>query len=164
MEPDRSMTRTVVLIDGRSGAGKTSLGQVVAAAIGAELVSLDDLYPGWDGLEAGSRMVHEQVLRAVDPGWAGWDWASGREAGWHPLDPDRSIVVEGCGAISRASRPLADVAIWVEAPEAVRRRRALAREPGFAPHWQRWADQERAHALREHPRALADVIVDTRAS
>jgi hypothetical protein len=153
------MTRTVVLIDGRSGAGKTSLARVLAPAIGAQLVSLDDLYPGWDGLEAGSRMVHELVLRPVDPGWTDWDWASGRAAGWHPLDPDLPIVVEGYGAISRASRSLADVAIWVEAPAAERRRRALAREPGFAPHWRHWAEQERAHDAREHPRSLADVVV-----
>ncbi|HWM33398.1 MAG TPA: ATP-binding protein [Pseudolysinimonas sp.] len=155
-------TRTVVLIDGRSGAGKTSLARVIAPAIGAHLVSLDDLYPGWQGLQAASRMVHEQLLRREEPGWRRWDWGSGRQAEWHPVDPDAPIVIEGCGAISRASRALADVAIWVEAPDAVRRQRALDREPGFAAHWESWAEQERAHADRENPRALADVIVESR--
>ena len=64
-----SGTRPVVLIDGRSGAGKTTLARELAPLLGAQLVSLDDLYPGWGGLEAGSAAVHETVLRDRDPGW-----------------------------------------------------------------------------------------------
>jgi gluconate kinase len=154
-----SARRPVVLIDGRSGAGKTTLAQELASLLGAQLVSLDDLYPGWDGLAAGSALVAETVLRAEDPGWRRWDWASGAGAEWHPLDPDEPIVVEGCGALSRTNRALATFGIWVDAPAADRRRRALARDPGFAPYWSSWAAQEREHAAREHPRSLADAIV-----
>ena len=127
--------------------------------LGAQLVSLDDLYPGWDGLEAGSAAVHETVLRDVDPGWRRWDWATERPAEWHPVDPAAPIVIEGCGAMSRANRALATFGIWVDVPAAERRRRALEREPEFAPHWKEWAAQEREFAAREHPRALADVTV-----
>ncbi len=49
--------RPVVLIDGRSGAGKTTLARDLAPMLGAQLVSLDDIYPGWAGLEAGSAAV-----------------------------------------------------------------------------------------------------------
>jgi len=154
-----SGTRPVVLIDGRSGAGKTKLARELAPLLGAQLVSLDDLYPGWDGLAAGSAAVHETVLRDREPGWTRWDWASARAAEWHRVDPTRPIVIEGCGALSRANRALATFGIWVELPAAERRRRALQREPDFAPHWREWAAQERAHAGREHPRTLADLIV-----
>ena len=47
----------VVLIDGRSGSGKTSLAADVAESLGAAVLHLEDLYPGWDGLGAGSRAV-----------------------------------------------------------------------------------------------------------
>ena len=151
--------RPVVLIDGRSGAGKTTLAHELAPLLGAQLVSLDDLYPGWRGLAAGSAAVHETVLRDLDPGWTRWDWASERPAEWHPVDPDLPIVVEGCGALSRANRALATLGIWVELPAAERRQRALEREPDFASHWRDWAAQERAHIATEHPRRLADVIV-----
>jgi gluconate kinase len=154
-----SGTRPVVLIDGRSGAGKTTLAQELAPLLGAQLVSLDDLYPGWHGLEAGSAAVHETVLRDVDPGWTRWDWASGRPAEWHPVDPDAPIVIEGCGALSRANRALATLGVWLEVGAAERRRRALEREPGFAPHWAEWARQEREFAAREHPKSLADRVV-----
>ncbi|MEO8263563.1 MAG: ATP-binding protein [Pseudolysinimonas sp.] len=152
--------RPVVLIDGRSGAGKTTLARELAPALGAQLVSLDDLYPGWGGLAEGTAAVHETLLRAREPGWTRWDWVSARAAEWHPVDPTRPIVIEGCGALSRANRALATFGIWVELSAAERRRRVLEREPEFAPHWREWAAQERAHAAREHPRSLADVIVD----
>lgn len=148
-----------MLIDGRSGAGKTTLARELAPLIGAQLVSLDDLYPGWHGLAAGSAAVAETVLRDRDPGWRRFDWASGEYAEWHAVDPERALVIEGCGALSRANRALASFGIWVELGAAERRRRALEREPGFAPHWREWAAQEREHAAREHPRSLADVTV-----
>jgi hypothetical protein len=150
--------RPVVLIDGRSGAGKSSLGARLAPALRAQLVSLDDLYPGWGGLEAGSAAVHETVLRERDPGWTRWDWAAGQAAEWHPLDAAKPIVVEGCGALSRANRALATFGIWAEMDPVERRRRALDREPDFAAHWDEWAAQEDAFAAREHPRDLADAI------
>jgi uridine kinase len=155
-----SGARPVVLIDGRSGAGKTTLAERLAPLLGAQLVSLDDVYPGWGGLEAGSAAVHETVLRDRDPGWRRWDWASGRPAEWHTVDPVAPIVIEGCGALSRANRALATFGVWLEVPAAERRRRALEREPDFAPHWADWARQEREFAAREHPRSLADVVVE----
>lgn len=155
-----SAARPVVLIDGRSGAGKTTLARELAPRLGAQLVSLDDLYPGWDGLAAGSAAVHETLLRHRDPGWTRWDWSSGAPAEWHPLDPDLPIVIEGCGALSRANRALATFGIWVELPAAERRRRAIEREPDFAAHWREWAAQERAHAASENPRRRADVVIE----
>jgi uridine kinase len=154
-----SGTRPVVLIDGRSGAGKTTLARELAPLLDAQLVSLDDLYPGWQGLAAGSNAVHETILRDVDPGWTRWDWAANAPAEWHPVDRERPIVIEGCGALSRANRDRATLGIWVDLPAAERRRRALEREPEFAAHWREWAAQERAHAAREHPRTLADLVV-----
>ena len=78
------------------------------------------------------------------------------------LDLARPVIVEGVGALSRASRPLADHALWVELDAATRKRRALARESYFAQHWGAWAAQEDRFIAREDPRALADATVDGR--
>lgn len=154
-----SGTRPVLIVDGRSGAGKTSLARLVAPRLGATLVSLDDVYPGWDGLGAGSAAV-PRMLGSSGAGWRRWDWAAERAAEWHPLDPLAPLVVEGCGALSRASRPLATFAVWLETGESERRRRALARDgDAYAPHWERWAAQEEALIASESPRELADLIV-----
>jgi uridine kinase len=153
--------RAVVLVDGRSGAGKTVLAESIAPRLDAQLVSLDDVYPGWDGLEAGSEAVHETVLRTRDPGWTRWDWATARRAEWHPLDPDRPLVVDGCGALSRANRAAATFGIWVELDAEERRRRSSERDEGrFDHYWQPWAAQEDAFIAREHPRELADRVID----
>ncbi|MFC0678440.1 hypothetical protein ACFFGH_11385 [Lysobacter korlensis] len=150
-----------LLIDGRSGSGKTELAGLLGERWPqAQVVHLDDVYPGWDGLDAGSRHVHEWVL-GERPRWRRWDWAAETTAEWHMLDPARPILVEGCGALSRASRALADLGVWVELDDEHRKVRALARDGvAYEPHWDRWAAQEEAILAREDPRSLADVIVD----
>ena len=150
----------IILIDGRSGSGKTELATLLAARLGAQVVRLDDVYPGWGGLDAGSAAV-PGILSSGR--WRRWDWATSQLAEVHTVDPARTLIVEGVGAITRASRPLADRALWVELDEATRKRRALARDEYFAPHWDAWAAQEEQLIAREHPRALADAVVDGRA-
>jgi len=56
-------TTLVVAIDGRSGAGKSTLAHTLAGRLGAPLVSLEDLYGGWDGLERGVSLLASAVLR-----------------------------------------------------------------------------------------------------
>jgi cytidylate kinase len=151
--------RPVVLVDGGSGSGKSTLARQLAPLIGAELVRLDDIYPGWDGLEAASRHVGEQVLSAHR--WQRWDWAAERAAEWHELDAEAPLVVEGSGALSAANRRLATFGIWIDLEAGERRRRALARDgDAYAPHWDRWAAQETAFFERERPDRLADVVID----
>ncbi len=148
-----------ILIDGRSGSGKTELARAIAADWPeAQLVRMDDLYPGWDGLAAGSALVPELLTTGR---YRAWDWATGAPGEERRLDLDRPIIVEGVGALSRASRPLADLAVWVRYPAPLRKQRALARDGGdFAPHWCHWAVQEKAFMRAEQPRELADVVVD----
>ena len=149
-----------ILIDGRSGSGKTELASaLVAGWPDAQLVRLDDLYPGWDGLDAASTMVHTTLLR--DFRWQRWDWATDQAAEWHILDPHRPIVVEGCGALTAPSRALATLALWVELDTPTRKRRALARDGEvYTREWDRWAAQEERFLARENPRTLADAVVD----
>lgn len=149
----------IVLIDGRSGSGKTEFASALAGREpGSQIVRLDDIYRGWEGLDAASCAV-PGILTALR--WQRWDWATGRLAEWHELDPDRPVIVEGVGALTRASRALADRAVWVETDDATRKARALFRDEYFAEHWDLWAAQEERFIARENPRALADLIVDT---
>ena len=147
----------ILLIDGRSGSGKSELAAAIAAGTTAQLVHLDDLYPGWGGLAAGSDQVPFII---TEHRWRRWDWPNSRYEEWHELDPRRDLIVEGCGSLSRTSRSLADFALWVEHPSDDRRRRAIEREPGFAEHWDAWAAQEHAFLAREHSESLADAVVE----
>lgn len=155
----------VVLIDGRSGAGKSTIAARVATALDAEMLALDSLYPGWDGLAAGVELVRTGVLSPLAQGrpgtWRGWDWQENRPSSAHAVPPGRALVVEGSGVLTPDTRALSQVHVWVESPERSRRERALARDgESYRPHWTRWALQEDTH-LREHdPRQLASIIVD----
>lgn len=160
--------RLVVLLDGGSGAGKTTLAQQLQARLEdvmatVQLVSLDDFYPGWGGLAPASAWVWQQVLHPTRPGYARWDWQNQRPAERVALDPKLPIIVEGCGALSRASAPLASSRLWYQMDADVRRQRALERDgETFRPHWEDWAAQEAEHWRRNRPWELADLIICTK--
>lgn len=161
-EGDQIRRPDIVLVDGRSGSGKTELARaMVEQKPELQLVRMDDLYPGWDGLAAGSQHVHDFVVAATVRRWQRWDWSDNTPAEWHVLDQARPILIEGCGALSRANRALATYTVWVELDAETRRIRALARDGGtYAPHWDDWAAQEDAFIARENPRDLADTVID----
>lgn len=150
----------IILIDGRSGSGKTELAKLIAEHLpDSTLVRLDDVYPGWDGLDAGSAAVPE-IIRSRR--FQSWDWSTDAPGRWHELPPTGTLIIEGVGAISRKSRALADIAIWVELDDATRKVRALARDgDAYAPFWDRWAAQENAYITHEAPKTLASVIVES---
>lgn len=155
--------RLVVLLDGGSGSGKTTLATTLAAQLlpdvgPVQLISLDDVYPGWSGLSAASRAVTETILRPTSPGYRRWNWDTGTPADWRPLDPMAPILVEGCGALSRAGAPLASSRLWLERDAAARKELALSRADGdgFRPWWDHWAAQEQRHWGVNRPWELAD--------
>jgi hypothetical protein len=159
--------RTVVVaIDGRSGSGKTLLGTAVAVALGCPVVHLDEVYPGWDGLEAGVALVTTHVLEPVARGEPGgyprWDWMRSRPGRTVPVDAGPHLVLEGCGALVPPAAAFAAVRVWVEASTTVRRQRALSRDgETYAPHWDRWAAQEDAVYASARPWESADLVLRT---
>ena len=170
----RSAGRTpVILIDGPSGAGKSSLADRLLDRWPAEgvprLVRMDDLYPGWDGLDAGSIAVGRDLLgplRATGRGtWERWDWDQHRPAERHTVTGGEPLVVEGCGTLSRENASLADLTVWLNADDALRKRRALARDgETFAVEWDRWQAQFNRFVKREHPLQLAGLVLDVTAA
>lgn len=160
----------VVVIDGRSGSGKTTLARRLVvewprAGEEPQLVALDSFYPGWDGLEEATRLTREWLLiphRArIEGRWRRFDWRALAFDETHVVAPDRPLVVEGAGALTSAAAELADLTVWLDAPEESRRSRALERDGDtYAPHWERWAAQEIAHIRAHDPRAVADLAFE----
>ena len=155
----------ITLVDGRSGAGKSHFAAVLARAQGAVVVSIDDVYPGWDGLDAGSWHIHEYLVRPYLAGLTGryrpWSWEEQRRGEWVEVSPDVSLIVEGCGAIRRDSITTSSRRVWVETDDTLRRERALERDGQmYEPHWTRWALQEERFLAFHHSRELATEIVN----
>jgi hypothetical protein len=159
----------VVLIDGRSGAGKTSLTARLRARwplpVRPCVIALDSLYPGWGGLQAGVEYARDAILlphrRGLVGVWHRWDWERGTRAEAHEVDPSSPLIVEGAGLLTTATAELGDVRVWVDAPLPSRRSRAIGRDgDAYLPHWDTWAAQEEAHLLRDDPMDLADIVLD----
>jgi uridine kinase len=154
----------VIAIDGRSGSGKTSLAAELRAELGAPVVALEDLYGGWDGLERGIDLLVSEVLEPLRAGRAArvprYDWVAGDWAEPWVLEPPRVLIVEGVGAGARRAAAYESLLIWMEAPDFVRRKRALDRDgETFAPYWDMWAAQEEAMLAGEQTPDRADLIV-----
>ena len=165
---ETAAANVVVLIDGCSGAGKTSLARLLVSAWPGngrvQLVALDWLYPGWDGMDSGVDAARDSILRPHAKGeigvWRRWDWDAGKPAEACAVDPSLPLIVEGSGLLTGRTAPLGDVCVWVEAPAGARRVRALARDgDAYRPHWDRWARQENRHLERDRPVELATVQV-----
>lgn len=159
----------VVLVDGPSGAGKSTVADLLLAHwptdAAAQLLRLDDVYPGWGGLAAGAEQVRRELLlpRAAgrEAGWRRWDWAASGPAEWHPVSASRPLVVEGCGALTGDAGEHADVTVWVQAEESVRKARALQRDAGgFDAHWDEWQEQWLRYQRGERPRERAQFVIE----
>jgi cytidylate kinase len=158
----------LVCIDGPSGAGKTTLARDLADTLAAPTVHMDDLYPGWGGLRAGTQRAQEWIVGPLTDGlparYRRWDWSADRYAEWVQLPSSEVVVLEGCGAGALPAGKAASVLVWVEAEESVRLARGLARDAGYGPFWEGWARQERRLYDADRTWERADLFVDTTAS
>lgn len=159
----------VVLIDGPSGAGKSSLADHLLRDWPAQgvprLVRMDDLYPGWDGLDAGSLALGRDLLGPLRSGgtgrWRRWDWEHDRPAAEVEVRGGDPVLVEGCGTLARPNVALADLAVWLDADDRLRKRRALDRDGDtFARHWDQWQSAFERYVRRESPRSSAALRLD----
>jgi len=156
----------VVAVDGPSGAGKSTLAAALSARLDAPVVHLDDIYPGWDGLDEAVPLVTAWVLRPLargeDPAYRRWDWDENRWGAmvavpWVPL-----VILEGVGSSVRPAGDFAAVRVWMEAARQVRFERGIARDgESYRPLWEHWALQESTLFAADGTRARADIIIDT---
>jgi uridine kinase len=160
---------SLVLIDGASGTGKTTLASEIERELSVAdaplVIHMDDLYPGWDGLAQGIQNLHDWILVPRSIGHPvvskRYDWAAKKFGDEFTLDATKTMIVEGCGALGLGAHTFADLSVWVSADDDLRRRRALARDPAedFARHWDAWDDQFTAHVERDSPELRANVHV-----
>jgi hypothetical protein len=163
--PPRAGTCRVVAVDGPSGAGKSTLAAAVGSALGAQVVRVDDLIPGWDGLSVASGIVRRDVLepltRGEDGGYRRYDWDRGAYAEWCPVPLAPYLVVEGCASGSSELAPYLSLLVWVDAPLELRFARGMERDgETFRPHWERWEADSQALFAREGTAARADMRID----
>lgn len=165
---DQGVSTPIVLIDGRAGSGKSTLAALLQNQLFKEgdslprLIHMDDLYEGWDGLQAGvdylQRMILNPVAARRKAEWREFDWSAGERVRWREFEGGTPLVIEGCGSISRLAAEAADLRIWVESADPVRYQRWVERE-GNDEFYGKWAAQEVEFYARERSTELADLTV-----
>ena len=161
---DEGKSTPVLLIDGRAGSGKSTLADAVQNEFfklgesAPRIVHMDDLYPGWDGLQLGAEYLQRHVLgplsRREVAHYQLFDWVSNARSEWREFAGGTPLIIEGCGAINRNSIESADLSVWLEVDEAIRKQRWVERE-GSDEHWASWAAQELDFYAKERSAELA---------
>lgn len=167
----------VVLIDGRAGSGKSTFAKNLVDKLfqdgesAPRLIAMDDLYPGWEGLRAGSNYLNQNVLNMISQrktaSYQIWDWGHGQRGnpeepgnGWREFSGGTPLIIEGCGSISRFSQELSSLSIWIDCELEVRKARLGNRDGGkFDQYWAIWAAQEDEFYESENSKALASYLL-----
>ena len=166
---DDGKAMPILLIDGRAGSGKSTLADEVQNEFfklgesAPRVVHLDDLYPGWDGLQLGVEYLQRAILTPLSKREVAhyqiFDWESGERKEWREFSGGTPLIIEGCGAINRNSIEFADLSIWLEESEETRKQRWIGRE-GSDEHWSEWAAQELDFYARERSAELALTVLE----
>ena len=163
----------IVAVDGRGGAGKTTLSRQLTAAVPrSAIVHTDDVawhhsFFDWSELLATHVLEPLRTGHGVSyrpPGWI----ARGRDGSIEVLAGLELVVVEGVGSGRRELSPLLDAVIWVQSDHQEAERKGLARDlqegvngdaEEAARFWHEWQTEELPFLLDQRPWERATAIV-----
>lgn len=140
---------TLICIDGPAGSGKTTLAAQLAPLLPAQVIHMDDLYAGWEGIQEGVDLLERQILTPLAAGQPGkyprYDWMARKYMERHHVPLADFLVVEGCASATRMVDRFDPLIIWVEASDDVRLARGLDRDgQDLRPQWLTFMEQERS--------------------
>ena len=167
---DRGNQTPIVLIDGRAGSGKSTFAESLQQQLfrdgesAPRVIHMDNIFEGWGGLALGSdylvRFILQPLARRETASWQDWSWVKNQRSSWREFSGGTPLIVEGCGSLTERSKEHADISIWLEASEEVRRERWIQRERHLE-KFDFWAAQELDFYAREKSQSLADLVIKT---
>lgn len=157
----------IVAVDGRGGAGKSTLVQRLQAQVPrSAVVHTDDVawhhsFSGWAAVLA--EHVLEPLRRGAAVDYRPRPWADrGRQGSIRVPAGLDTVWVEGTGVVRRELAPSLDASVWMQVDRLEAERRLLDRD-GDAPDQlqlvEDWAREEHPFMLTEQPWKHATVVV-----
>ncbi len=159
-----------MLVDGRSGAGKTTLAARLVRLLDGALVHTDDLSWNHHPTDWASLLVDGIVTpwrRGEVVSFRPPAWISHARPGSVDVAPRQVLVVEGVGAGRAELAPLAEVVVWVQSDADIARRRGIARDVEYGrsldeaeAFWDEWMRAEEPFLAADRPWTRASLLVN----
>ena len=159
---------SLIAIDGRAGAGKTTLAASFFEELSADktvaVIHMDDLYDGWENalserltqtLESIVKLHQSKVAFEIDIfNWQSMSFDSKRVI--HPVD---ILILEGVGAGQKVVRDAGATLYWLDIDAEVGIQRVLNRDGNqIASQMKQWQIAQEIHFLRDKTRENAEHI------
>ena len=159
---------SLIAIDGRAGAGKTTLAASFYEELSADktvaVIHMDDLYDGWENalserltqtLESIVKSHQSKVAFEIDIfNWQSMSFDSKRVI--HPVD---ILILEGVGAGQKVVRDAGATLYWLDIDAEVGIQRVLNRDGNqIASQMKQWQIAQEIHFLRDMTRENAGHI------
>jgi phosphoribulokinase len=167
-------------IDGQGGAGKSTLARelVEVLPLRTAIVQGDDFYSeipdderallspeeGYERYFDWHRLKSEVLAsiedRAAALRYRKYDWDSGALGNWADIPMPEVVIVEGVYTLRAALRAAFDITVFVQAGEAARIARQVARAENSSEWIDRWIAAEDYYVARERPWDRADYVIN----
>ncbi|HUW87995.1 MAG TPA: hypothetical protein VMW30_06440 [Candidatus Paceibacterota bacterium] len=171
LTPPRCGSTHVLAIDGRAGAGKTTLANnlflALSATCPAALIHMDEMYEGWEsalGESLTERLSNllEDLSRGVPHQLPIYDWHVKAFNAFREIMPTCILILEGVGSAQRIVREFATATFWLDIDSETGLTRVLERDEKISePFMSQWQVDEDEHHRREKTRENADFVLST---
>jgi uridine kinase len=170
-KPARVGRAKLIGIDGHGGAGKSSLADLLAKKLQAEVLHTDD-FASWDNPKNWWPLLIEQVLEPMAAGAASLSYPRSKWWEGHDREPivdqpvTDAMILEGVSSLRSEFRRYLSLGVFIAVSREICLERGIARDAGMGTRekitkqWEKWFDDESGYIERDHPEEFADVIID----
>lgn len=169
--PTQCGSTHVIAIDGRAGAGKTTLANELSLALSLHrkvtVIHLDEIYAGWelalsDLLTNSLSLILKSIAAEESAIVPIYDWRAGQFNSTREISPCDVVIIEGVGGAQRVVRELATVTIWIDIDPHTGLERVLGRDgTAIEKQMKLWQVREEEHFLSDATRENVDFILST---
>ena len=166
----------LVGVDGRAGAGKSSLCAAIANLDPSlAVVHTDEFYVPLElrrapddeyGRQIDWRRGLEDVVTPLFEGrpahFQGFDWETQGPKDWRDVRPSGLVLLDGTYSTREELAPFLSLAVWLEVPRDLGLQRGIERDGPESEEWwmSDWVEDEDRYVLLEDPAQRADVVID----